>query len=171
METESRVKATGPDIYLGTADDSLTGRHKSHNYLYTELGELLIPKLQKIFRDEGFPGVDENKRVVAVQCWANIFRKGEGIASHCHNDGTCLPYLCANIFISGPAEIGTTYIHEGQHHTVPNEPGVISVFGDTTHHYVKANPHDEPRISMAMDFHVNNFVAPRYFNVDPFPER
>lgn len=171
METEDEVKATGPDIYLGTAPNSLTGRHKTHNYLYTELGEILTPRLQKVFRDQGYPSVDECKRVVAVQCWANIFRKGEGISSHCHNDGTCLPYLCANLFISGPADIGTTYICDGKEITLPNEPGVITVFSDRTYHYVKKNPYDTPRISMAMDFHVNNFVAPRYKNVDPHPER
>lgn len=167
LATEAQVKATGPDIYEGTGDDSLTGRYKTHNYLETELGELLIPRLHSFFRTIGFPGPSTTRRVVAVQCWANVFRRGEGIARHRHNDGTCVPYLSANLFISGPTDIGTTYEFEDGTRTVPNKVGEMSLFPDFVYHYVKVNPYDTPRISMAMDFHANTFVTPRYVNIDP----
>jgi hypothetical protein len=170
LATEALVKASGPDIYEGTAEDSLTGRYKTHNYLNTELGELLIPRLRAFFREIGFPGASDTKRVVAVQCWANIFRKGEGIDRHRHNDGTCAPYLSANLFISGPTDVGTTYELEDGVHTIPNKVGELSVFSDFIYHGVNKNPYETPRITMAMDFHVNTFVAPRYFNVDPDEE-
>ena len=49
LETENYVKSIGPDNYMGTSDDSLTGRYWCYNYLHDMPGEILIPKIKDIF--------------------------------------------------------------------------------------------------------------------------
>ena len=143
LESESRVKATGPDKFQKTSENSLTGRHAWHNYLNDEPGKILIPKLRKLFGS------------CVVQCWANTFRKGEGIGPHSHGNGTVdeMPhpnFVCANIFLSGPNP-GTVYPEYGT--LIPNI-GSIAVFANDVVHYVKPNETDEVRVSMAMDIYL-----------------
>ena len=48
LDNEEMVKSFGPDVYPGTEDNSLTGRWKIFNWLHTEVGDILVPKLTKI---------------------------------------------------------------------------------------------------------------------------
>lgn len=133
LKTESDVKSLGEDIYPGTSDDSLTGRYTIHNYLNYFPGKILIPKLKSIFKE----GV--------IQCWANTFRKGEGIEPHEHGEG----FLSANVFLSGNPNIGTFYGNK----KIKNEIGKLIVFSSETIHYVNPNPSDVIRVSMAFDIY------------------
>ena len=142
LENESRVKATGPDKYGGTNEDSLTGRYAWFNYLNEEPGKILIPKLRKLFG------------TCVVQCWANTFRKGEGIKPHSHQSPKKkqhLSCLCANIFLSGPNP-GTVYPKYGT--LIPNI-GSLVLFPNDCVHYVEPNETDEVRVSMAMDIYLS----------------
>ena len=142
LESESRVKALGPDMFKGTSEDSLSGRHVWFNYLNDEPGKILIPKLRKLFG------------TCVVQCWANTFRKGEGIKPHSHKSPDEVDYpdfLCANIFLSGPNS-GTVYPKYGT--VIPNI-GALTLFPNDCVHYVKPNETDEVRVSMAMDIYLS----------------
>ena len=86
IDTEESVKNTGKDYYQGTGEDSLTGRYMTHNYLSTPCGDILTPKLVEVFG-----------KGIIVQCWANIFRKGEGIKEHEHGVNA----ISGNIFLKG----------------------------------------------------------------------
>lgn len=146
LDTEDYVKSLGQDLHEGTSDDSLTGRHWINNYLFDDvIGPILLPKLKVLFVGQ-----------VWIQCWANTFRKGEGIASHCHRplipkDQRPFPWSCVNLFIGGDSEIGTWF--EGKKQV--NNPGELIVFECDTHHWVDPNPTDQIRISMAMDIHAH----------------
>ena len=131
------VKSLGPDIYGGTVDDSLTGRYYLFNYLnIPEINKILKPKLQNHF--EGY-----------VQCWANTIRNGEYIKPHCHG-GPTDDYLCANIFLSGNTEPGTTYFFD-KPKTIENNVGEMIVFHSHLVHEVQTYQHDEVRVSIGMD--------------------
>jgi hypothetical protein len=150
LESESYVKSLGPDNYSATSNDSLTGRYKYYNYLNSNIGGILKPKLIQIFGELNL------KYPISVQCWANIFRKGEGIQLHHHSDRN---YLSANIFISGNTKPGTTYHFEDPSNfgffDVENVIGEICIFSSTLLHGVKPNTNSEIRISMALDIHEN----------------
>tara|TARA_B100001057_G_scaffold452474_1_gene496375 strand:+ start:1092 stop:1634 length:543 start_codon:yes stop_codon:yes gene_type:complete len=132
IDNEEQVKNTGIDVYEGTAKDSLTGRYMSHNYLFTPCGDILRPKLVEVFG-----------KGIIVQCWANIFRKGEGIREHEHGVNA----ISGNIFLKGDPNHGTYYENE----KVINKIGELTYFHSELRHHVKPNPDDEPRVSMAID--------------------
>ena len=73
LSLEDAVKRLGPDRYPATSEDSLTGRYGVFNYLnISSINTIICPKLKEIFGP------------CVVQCWANIFRQGEGIDEHLH---------------------------------------------------------------------------------------
>lgn len=149
LSLEEDVKRMGPDLFKLTNDNSLTGRHHCFNFLSNEvIGSILRPKLRKIF---GGP--------IVVQCWANVFRKGEGIGEHLHIDyeefmseRTRRFFASANIFLQGDTEIGTYY--EGVKSV--NKIGEFVIFPVTMKHGVPPNPTDNIRVSMAFDFYVGH---------------
>ena len=132
IDNEEQVKNTGIAVDEGTAKESLTGRYMSHNYLFTPCGDILRPKLVEVFG-----------KGIIVQCWANIFRKGEGIREHEHGVNA----ISGNIFLKGDPNHGTYYENE----KVINKIGELTYFHSELRHHVKPNPNDEPRVSMAID--------------------
>ena len=154
LKTENYVKSIGPDNYIGTSDDSLTGRYWCYNYLYDMPGKILIPKIKDIFGE------------CMVQCWANIFRNGEGIQPHKHytGDGIESGFVCANVFLYGPNP-GTWYEEVG---TIVSEIGTLVIFPNDYIHGVPPNKEDGVRVSMAFDIYTN----PDDFNmVNEHPSR
>jgi len=146
LSTEDYVKSLGPDNYSKTASNSLTGGYEYFNYLNSPIGKILKPKLVELFSELGltYP--------IAVKCWANAFRKLEGINLHCHSTRE---YFCGNLFISGNTKPGTTYFYESPtafaELDIENTPGELSIFSSKVLHGVKPNQTDEVRISMAID--------------------
>lgn len=145
LSLEEDVKRMGPDEFDLTNENSLTGRHYYFNFLSNEvIGSILKPKIRKLF---GGP--------VVVHCWANTFRKGDGIGEHSHHshanpDNIDYTFFgSANIFLRGDPEIGTHY--EGVKSV--NKIGEFVIFPVTMKHYVTPNPTDNIRVSMAFDFY------------------
>jgi|TARA_B100000035_G_scaffold76691_1_gene63933 hypothetical protein len=144
LETEEHVKSLGDDLHNGTADNSLTGRHWCHNYLNDKVvSSIIVPKLRIIVGRKKF-----------IQCWANTFREGEGIARHCHrnaNDPLSPPtnWTCTNLFIGGDPGVGTWF--EGEKHE--NHRGELMMFSSSVYHWVPPNKSSKIRITMAMDIH------------------
>lgn len=144
LMNEKIIKRMGPDMYSATSEDSLTGRYYCFNFLNTkEVGDILIPKFKNIFQ--------KLKSPVFIQCWANTFRKNEGIEFHKH--GADLDFLCANLFISGPTKPGTTYYINGEFIDIENEIGVLTMFDSNLGHMVKPNYNDLIRVSIGLDIH------------------
>jgi len=150
LKNENNIKQLGPDNYPGTSKDSLTGRHAFFNYLHTEhIGEeILLPKLKKIIKQLNY------KPPIIIQCWANIFRNGEGISIHRHGNMR-QNFISGNLFISGNTLPGTTYYKGDFKNSTPvdieNKPGHLNLFPSINMHGVKENPTTETRISMAVD--------------------
>lgn len=133
LANEKRVKSLGPDLYYGTADDSLTGRWQVYNWLTSQtVGSILLPKLTKLFPN------------LWIRMWANIFRKDEGIAKHIHGP---TKDQSGNIFIRGPEDTATHYITGA----VKNKVGTLVTFDSDVPHWVEPNSSETPRISMAFD--------------------
>lgn len=148
---EGNIKKIGPSVYPGTSSDSLTGRFPFYNFLNSNIGTLIKNKL--------FPFLDKLNfiRPLSIQCWANTFRKGEGINIHKHSNNN-LFFYCANIFISGNKNIGTIFVKEDKHRKFENNPGEIMLFDSQYHHLVQPNTDEEIRISMALDIHENKKI-------------
>ena len=146
LSLENAVKRLGPDEYEGTSEDSLTGRYEYFNYLnIRSINTIICPKLKEIFGP------------CVVQCWANIFRQGEGIDEHRHiedkNVNTVLK-ASGNIFLYGDPTTGTYY--EGVKHD--NKVGELSLFSPDMLHGVPKNTTGDMRISMAIDVHTGDKV-------------
>jgi hypothetical protein len=144
LSLESAVKRLGPDIYPKTSEDSLTGRYQYFNYLNIHsIKNIICPKLKELFGP------------CVVQCWANIFRQGEGIGEHRHiyNQSANIALTASgNIFLYGDPTIGTYY--EGVKHD--NKIGELSLFPSTMLHSVPQNTTGDMRISMAIDVHTGD---------------
>jgi hypothetical protein len=144
LSKENQIKQLGPDNYPGTNTNSLTGRYYCFNFLSIEsINSIIAPKLKEIFGP------------CTVQCWANTFRRGEGIAEHTHvTERTACPeyYASANIFLCGDPTIGTYY--EGVKHE--SKPGQLTIFPPNMLHGVIKNPTDKIRISMAFDIYIGS---------------
>ena len=126
----------GPDHYDGTRDNSLTGRFYLFNYLNVpEINLILKPKLQNLFND-----LDLESEIY-VQCWANTYRRDDYINPHCHGESD-ENYLCANIFLRGFVEPGTTDYTDSGIVDLKNTVGEIVLFNSLTVHGVKAYQHD-----------------------------
>jgi len=157
LENETRIKSLGPDIYTGTADNSLSGRHWCYNYLYDIPGKILVPKVKEEFGE------------CIVQCWANTFRYNEGIKPHAHgvdpnNEYDKIGFTSVNIFLQGPTDVGTIYNSKKE----INKVGQIAIFGSRLVHSVPPNPYNNVRISMAMDV----YTDPRQFQLyKDYPQR
>lgn len=159
LETEERVKSLGEDVHAGTAENSLTGRHWCHNYLYDKvIGDILIPKFRIVLGRKTF-----------IQCWANTFRKGEGISKHRHRDPVAVgappvDWTCTNLFIGGDPGLGTWF--DGEKHV--NKRGELMLFSSSLYHWVPPNKTDEVRISMAADVHSSRppgYNENQYYNL------
>lgn len=132
FDNEQRIKDLGPDVYPGTADDSLAGRWTIHNWLREKVvGSILIPKLNKLLPP------------FHITMWANIFRRGEYIQPHDH--GPCT--VSGNLYLGGPEGSETCYLKG----PITNTVGTLVYFDPRTKHWVNPNKTDIPRVSMAFD--------------------
>ena len=150
LSLEDAVKRLGPDIYGGTSEDSLTGRYTVFNYLNVhEINTILEPKLKELLGP------------CVVECWANIYRQGEGIDEHRHRhilDKSINNVLTAsgNIFLYGDPTTGTYYNFpelDPIRVKYDNKVGDLSLFTPTLFHGVPKNITGDMRISMAIDVH------------------
>lgn len=134
IDNEQRVKLLGPDMYKGTSSDSLTGRWIFYNWLKSETcGSILIPKLSKLLPN------------LYIRLWSNIFRQGEGITPHHHQE---VDRTSGNLYLSGPEGSKTHYANS---EPVDNKIGTLTLFDSRLVHWVEPNPTTTPRISMAFD--------------------
>lgn len=147
LNNEEKIKSLGPDIYPGTSEDSLTGRYSVYNFMYDLPGDIIIPKLKEIFvKDKlNFP--------ISIQSWANIFRKNEGIKKHAHSTDPKDSFICANLFIYGDENIGTTFTINEKQVNYKNNIGEIMFFPCNLEHCVKENNGTDIRVTMAFDIH------------------
>lgn len=158
LETEDYVKSLGEDIHGGTSENSLTGRHWCNNHLNDKvISNIIVPKLKIIVGRRKF-----------IQCWANTFRKGEGIERHRHRDPLAVgapphEWTCTNLFIGGDPGVGTWF--EGEKNE--NHRGELMFFSSSVYHWVPPNKSDQVRITMAMDIHTSRPVG---YNTDQYYE-
>lgn len=150
LQNENLIKELGPDFYPGTSEDSLTGRYPYFNFLNEQkIYNILVPKFKKIFKKINliYP--------ISIQCWANIFRYGEGIDWHKHSSKEFKNFISGNIFISGNSLPGTNYIISNNDKNFKNVPGNLTLFRSDIIHRVYPNTNKIPRISLAFDIYEN----------------
>ena len=162
LEHEDEIKKLGPDDYVGTSDNSLTGRHKCFNWLTTPIGDILIPKLRNVFKELKltYP--------IGVQCWANTFRYDEGITKHSHGDWK---FLCSNLFLDGPTDIGTYYFEESNWNKYESVKGELTLFNSLLGHYVPNNKTDNIRMSIAMDIYPKEYIKEAWKDITSNKQR
>jgi len=159
LKKETDIKNLGDSIYPGTSPDALTGRYHLYNFFNSHIAELLKFRILNFLKKQGL------KKPCAIQCWANTFRKNEGIKKHNHG-GEENNFKSANIFIAGDPNIGTHFIINNKNIKISNTLGEIVLFDCHMEHWVDPNPNDDIRISMALDIHEKliNIETTRYYN-------
>jgi hypothetical protein len=166
LSQENSIKRMGPDIYDGTSENSLTGRYLVFNFFSdSKFRSIMESKLLRVYEKLNLP------KPMFVQCWANTFRKGEGIGWHTHwgHDSSAGPdFHSANIFIDGDRSIGTSYRIDGREKKFRNRYGQLSLFDSTIEHCVFPNNSDTIRISIAMDIH---FSEKTIYDDPSYPHR
>jgi hypothetical protein len=169
LSRENTIKNMGPDVYNATASNSLTGRYRFFNFfLDSKFRSIMEPKLLKVYENLNMP------KPLIVQCWANTFRKGEGIGWHKHwGHDSPSGFHSSHVFINGDRSIGTSYRIDGREKKFRNRYGQLSLFSPTIEHCVFPNNSDHIRISIAMDIHFSKetiwddpLYPYRYFYID-----
>ena len=111
-----------------------------------------------------------------VQCWANIFRQGEGIKAHKHSGPGRESFLklhtifemTGNLFLYGDLTTGTYYKFpelDPLRVKYDNKIGELTLFPPTLVHGVTKNTSGDMRISMAIDVrsgdenHLNTLIS------------
>lgn len=165
IKNESNIKSLGEDIYEGTREDSITGRYHVFNCLnISKINKILEPKLIELFKELKL------EYPIYVQCWANIYRKGDYIEYHSHTQNDILyrnNILSANIFLLGNTKPGTTYYFDHSPVDVENKVGEICLFSPTLFHSVRPYKKNDIRVTLGLDIFFgkifeNNF----YFNTN-----
>lgn len=144
LASEEYVKSLGPDRYEASSPDSLVGRHEYFNYLYTPIGDILLPKLKKVLEQ-----IKYDVKPLSIQCWASTYRTGENIKFHRHGYN----FLSSNIFICGDTKPGTTYVIDGEEVLYENVPGELIVFHSELVHGTPEYSGNDVRIVMGIDYH------------------
>ena len=142
LNNEQKIKNLGVDNYIGTNKNSLTGRHGLYNLFNSSISYILKEKLLPFLKKNNI------QKPAWIKCWANTFRKGEGILEHKHGD---FNFICGNIFISGNTSTGTNYFFNNKKLNIPNKPGEVYLFDSNTIHSVDNNIYDDIRVSIAFD--------------------
>ena len=132
-----------------TGYEGLTAQHNVYNLLsHPDIRPLNIP--QRIFDLPTFKDFDH----IAIQAWGNILRQGKGLPTHIHGgygEGDPQHFYASNVFLTGG---GPSYTHY-ENERVINTPGELHIVGHHVFHGVRNNIYSQPRISMAMDIHVD----------------
>tara|TARA_R110002012_G_scaffold321401_1_gene549049 strand:- start:1708 stop:2274 length:567 start_codon:yes stop_codon:yes gene_type:complete len=149
LDNENNIKKLGADDYEGTSKNSLTGRHKLYNLFNSPISNILKEKLLPFLEKNGV------QKPAWIKCWANTFRKGEGILEHKHGD---LNFICGNIFISGNELTGTNYYFNNKKLNIPNKPGEVYLFDSNIVHSVDKNIYNDIRVSIAFDVLNEDFI-------------
>jgi len=156
IEDEQRVMEIDNPYRDWTAYTGLTGQHMVYNWLSHPTVECLnIP--QRLFE---LPDFADTTRI-AIQCWMNILRQEERLASHRHGEPEDSPSYAINIFLSGNTTTGTRYEDTGYIH---NEIGEIHICSNLMEHSVPSQLFPEPRISMAMDVWIDDESIEEIYN-------
>lgn len=152
LKNESNIKELGEDKYPGTSSDSLTGRYFYYNLLSydSEIEKIVSVRLRELFSKLSFAFP------ISIKCWANTFRKNEGIDFHIHSKQT---FLSANLFLSGDTKPGTTYFIDNREVTFENRVGEFTLFLSNLKHKVYPNKSDDVRISIAMDITIGEKIS------------
>ena len=170
LATEDKVKRLGVSRYPGAGENALTGRFDIFNFFNSDIGPLLEKRIKPFLDKYNF------FRPLSIQCWANTLRKDQGIKLH-HHSNDWQQFYCANIFICGDQEIETYYVKDADPEHSRNlatkkvikkfksVPGEIALFDCNLPHYVKSNPREDVRISIAMDIYQNTIFnnTDRYY--------
>jgi len=171
LEIEDKVKNLGESRYPGAGENALTGRFDIFNFFNSDIGPLLEKRIKPFLQKYNF------FMPLSIQCWANTLRKDQGIKLHQHSNGELQSFYCANVFICGEQEIGTHYVKDADPEYDRNlatkkvlkkfksVPGEIALFDSSLFHYVKPNPNNDVRISIAMDIYQNTIFnnSDRYY--------
>lgn len=86
-----------------------------------------------------------------VQCWANVMRKKQKIATHCHGFGPW-GYLSGHLCVQ-VKDTSTYYhkLHGDETWASPNKDGKITLFPSWVRHYTDSVKDDQERITIAFD--------------------
>ena len=153
LETEEFVKSLGEDVHSGTADNSLTGRHWCHNYLYDDvIGNILLPKFRVVLGRKRY-----------VQCWANVMRKGDTIKPHTHMNENISSLHALSGHLCVKVDGSTSTYYDGR--PLQNVNGQMVFFPSTMAHWTNTYMGDSERITIAFDIY-----SKEWFNYDIFEE-
>lgn len=131
--------------------NSLTSRSNTYNLLEFDNAADLRDSIRSV-HDRFLQNLEmEYPSGIFVQCWANVMRKKEKIAPHCHAFG---PYTYLSGHLCMQVEDTSTYYinpYGGDPWESENTNGKITLFPGWLRHYTDPVPPDQTRITIAFD--------------------
>ena len=143
--------------------------YSRYNWLKTPLADWLVPSIQSTLEEMGRP------KSFTSQCWATIYRKGEGITPHMHSSVEDVEdenrnFLSFTLFLDGPTNVGTMWQLEGSDKPYTHRPNTIGEwvwFENHLFHAAKKNPYGRERIILSADIYPTDIEAPHTNETQP----
>ena len=160
IENFPPVDKANSDGYTGLGSDSLTSRYKSFNVLAWDDEEII--KIKKAIQDaylDFLSYFNAPRRIVWIQCWANVLREGQEIKPHLHSTGPHC-YLGGHVCVQCD-NTSTVYINPINQLNDPeifssdNQVGKITLFQNNIPHYTTKHVGTTERITIAFDIIVD----------------
>lgn len=162
LDKEQYILNLGPAKYNNTPPNVITGRHLYYNLLDFGWDELEPIKKKIIENSSKIIGGNE----FCIKMWANVFRNGEGITKHTHQNepieidqsfrNSIFKTLCGHLFLESDYPSETIYYFNKGTEPITNEVGDFHFFSMVVPHEVLPYK-GKIRIGLAFDIYTSDF--------------
>lgn len=162
LSREASLKQSIEAVPISGLSDGLTTRWHGFN-IFTWPDDCMVAFADFVkgaYRDL-LASIGAPRRRAYVQGWANVIRTGENLSPHAHDQGQN-SYISGNYCVQASGTSTVYYppylykdaLSPNTALSLPNRPGVLTLFPSGIFHATTPNPTPEPRISLAFDIHV-----------------
>ena len=143
--------------------------YSRYNWLKTPFADWLVQPIRNTLEELGRP------KSFTSQCWATIYKKGQGITPHMHSAEEDVTdenrnFLSFTLFIDGPTNVGTMWQLDGMDKPYthrPNKVGEWVWFENHLMHAAKKNPYSKERIILSADIYPTDIEQPPFNESQP----
>jgi len=165
LPTSKDWKGNFTDGYTGLGKNSTTSRFQSYNVLEwnTPESNSLLKSIKSQLRVYNHHLGNSTPEHVWISCWVNILRWSQHIKPHKHSTSPDC-YLSGHFNVQ-VKDTSTCYmspvnqLNDPEIIEVKNIPGEMNFFPSYIFHYTTPHYSFKPRITIAMDIHVSDFIS------------
>lgn len=164
LSREDALRQSIEPIPISGLSDGLTTRWHGFNiFTWPEDCMAAFAAFVKTAYADLLKSIGAPRQKAFIQGWANVIRTGEQLTPHAHDQGQT-SYVSGNYCVqaSGTATVYyPPYFYKNAPDpntalSLPNQPGVLTLFPSGIFHATTPNPTPEPRISLAFDIHLED---------------